>query len=156
MIDREVDIVFSVPIDPASQTAAYKRVSDAGIRLVFMDNVVHGMRPGKDYVTVVASDNEKNAAYATEELIRAIGDRGEIGLLTYFYESYYSIAARREGFMKTLANHPEVRLAAADQFTQPREAYEKTIKMLTAHPGIKGIFAVWGDPAMQAAAAAKA
>lgn len=156
MIDRKVDIVFSVPIDPASQTAAYRRVSDAGIRLVFMDNVVHGMRPGKDYVTVVASDNEKNAAYATEELIRAIGDSGEIGLLTYFYESYYSIAARREGFMKTLANHPDVRLAAADQFTQPREAYEKTIKMLTAHPGIKGIFAVWGDPAMQAAAAAKA
>ena len=156
MIARKVNVVFSVPIDPASQTAAYKRVSDAGIKLVFMDNVVHNMTPGKDYVTVVASDNEKNAAYATEELVRAIGGKGEVGLLTYFYDSYYSIAARREGFRKTLAAHPDVKLVATERFTQPREVYEKTIAMLTAHPSIKGIFAVWGDPAMQAVAAAKA
>jgi ribose transport system substrate-binding protein len=28
--------------------------------------------------------------------------------------------------------------------------------MLRAHPGIRGLFAVWGDPAMQAVAAARA
>ena len=156
MIERKVDVVFSVPIDPASQTAAYKRVSDAGIKLVFMDNVVHNMTPGKDYVTVVASDNEKNAAFATEEMIKAIGGKGEVGLLTYFYDSYYSIAARRAGFQKTLAAYPDVKLVATERFTQPREAYAKTIAMLTAHPNIKGIFAVWGDPAMQAVAGAKA
>ncbi len=156
MADRKVDVVFSVPIDPATQTAAYKRVSDAGIKLVFMDNVVHNMTPGKDYVTVVASDNEKNAIFATEELIKAIGGKGEVGLLTYFYNSYYSIAARKAGFEKTLLANPAVKLAATDRFTQPREAYEKTIAMLKAHPNIKGIFAVWGDPAMQAVAGAKA
>jgi ribose transport system substrate-binding protein len=156
MADRKVDVVFSVPIDPATQTAAYKRISDAGIKLVFMDNVVHNMTPGKDYVTVVASDNEKNAIFATEEMIKAIGGKGEVGLLTYFYDSYYSIAARKAGFEKTLAANPDVKLAATDRFTQPREAYEKTIAMLKAHPNIKGIFAVWGDPAMQAVAGAKA
>ena len=155
MIERKVDVVFSVPIDPASQTAAYKRLSQAGIKLVFMDNVVHNMIPGVDYVTVVASDNEKNAIYATEELIKKIGGEGEVGLFTYHYDSYYSIAARREGFRKVLAANPNVKLAATDRFTQPREVYDKTIAMLTAHPGIKGIFAVWGDPAMQAAAAAR-
>ena len=69
---------------------------------------------------------------------------------------YYSIAARAAGFHKTLAAHPGVRLAATDRFLQPREAYDKTIAMLRAHPNIKGLFAVWGDPAMQAVAAAKA
>jgi ribose transport system substrate-binding protein len=156
LIERKVNVIFSVPIDPATQTAAYKRVAAAGIKLVFMDNVVHDMVPGRDYVTVVASDNEKNAAYATEELIKAIGGKGEVGLLTYFYDSYYSIAARVAGFRKTLAAHPEVRLAATDRFTQPREVYDKTIAMLRANPNIKGLFAVWGDPAMQAVAAAKA
>jgi ribose transport system substrate-binding protein len=156
MVERKVDVVFSVPIDPASQTAAYKRVSQAGIKLVFMDNVVHNMIPGVDYVTVVASDNEKNAIYATEELVKKIGGEGEVGLFTYHYDSYYSIAARRDGFRKVLAANPNVKLAATDRFTQPREVYDKTIAMLTAHPGIKGIFAVWGDPAMQAAAAARA
>lgn len=156
MIDRKVDVVFSVPIDPATQAPAYSTLSEAGIKLVFMDNVVHGMVPGKDYVTVVASDNEKNATFATEELIKAIGGKGEVGLLTFYYDSYYSIAARKAGFDKTLAAHPDVRLAATERFIQPREAYSKTIAMLQAHPGIKGIFAVWGDPAMQAIAAAKA
>jgi ribose transport system substrate-binding protein len=156
MIDRKVDVVFSVPIDPASQTEAYRRINDAGIKLVFMDNVVHGMQPGEDYVTVVASDNEKNAVYATEELIKGIGGAGDVGLITYSFDSYYSIAARKEGFEKVLAAHPKVRLVATARFTQPREVYAKTIAMLTAHPGIEGIFAVWGDPAMQAVAGAKA
>jgi ribose transport system substrate-binding protein len=156
MIERRVNVVFSVPIDPATQFAAYKRVSDAGIKLVFMDNVVHGMAPGRDYVTVVASDNEKNAAFATAELIEAIGGSGDVGLLTYHYDSYYSIAARVQGFTRAVAASPGVRVAATDRFIQPREAYQKTIAMLRANPGIKGLFAVWGDPAMQAVAAARA
>ena len=116
LIDRKVSVIFSVPIDPASQTAAYQRVTAVGIKLVFMDNVVSDMAPGRDYVTVVASDNEKNAAWATEELVKAIGSRGEVGLLTYHYDSYYSIAARRVGFQRTLAAYPGVRLAAIDRF----------------------------------------
>lgn len=156
LVERKVDVIFSVPIDPATQEAAYKRIARAGIKLVFMDNVVHGLRPGIDYVTVVASDNERNAVFATEELIRALGGRGDIGLITYSYESYYSIAARRAGFEKTVAAYPGVRLVAVESFTQPREVYEKTLAMLRAHPSIKGLFAVWGDPAMQAVAAARA
>jgi ribose transport system substrate-binding protein len=153
---RKVDVLFSVPIDPATQGGAYEKVAAAGIKLVFMDNVPHGLAPGKDYVTVVASDNEKNAVFATEELVKAIGGRGEVGLITYSFDSYYSIAARTRGFHKVLAAYPDVRLAAVARFTQPREVYQKTIDMLKAHPGIKGIFAVWGDPAMQAIAGAKA
>lgn len=156
MIDRKVNLVFSVPIDPSSQTDAYKRLANAGIKLVFMDNVVHGMTPGKDYVTVVASDNEKNSMFATEELIKAIGGSGEIGLITYFFDAYYSIAARNEGFRKVLSRFPDVQLVATERFTQPSEVYNKTIAMLSAHPNIKGLFAVWGDPAMQAVAGAKA
>jgi ribose transport system substrate-binding protein len=156
MIDRKVDVLFSVPIDPAAQTAAYKRVADAGIKIVFMDNVVHNMRPGKDNLTVVASDNEKNAVFATEELIKALGGKGEVGLITFSFDSYYSIAARKAGFEKTIALHPGIKLAAVERFTQPSEVYNKTIAMLRANPNIKGIFAVWGDPAMQASAAARA
>ena len=155
MIARGVDLVFSVPIDPAGQADVYRRVSDAGIKIVFMDNVAHGMEPGKDYVTVVASDNEQNAVFATEELIEAIGGEGEVGLMTYIQDSYYSIAARVAGFEKAVAAHPGVTVAAREKFTQPREAYDKAIAMLTAHPDIKGIFAVWGDPAMQTLAGAE-
>lgn len=156
LADQGIHILFSVPIDPATQTQAYKRISEAGVKLIFMDNVPHGLQPGKDYVTVVASDNEQNAVFATEELLKAMGGRGDVALITYSFESYYSIAARRRGFEQTLAGYPDVRLAAVEKFTQPSEVYQKAIAMLTAHPGIKGIFAVWADPAMQAIAAAQA
>lgn len=156
LIDQKVHLIFSVPIDPATQTTAYKRVAEAGIKLILMDNVPYGLRPGKDYVTVVASDNEQNAIFATEELVRAMGGRGEVALITYSYDSYYSIAARRRGFEQTIARYPEIRLVATEKFTQPSEVYQKTIALLTRQPDIKGIFAVWGDPAMQAIAGAKA
>ena len=73
-----------------------------------------------------------------------------MALITYSHDSYYSIAARRPAFEQTLAKYPEVRLTAVEKFTRPREMYQKTIRMLTANPGIKGIFAVWGDAAMLA------
>jgi ribose transport system substrate-binding protein len=156
LIEQRVHVVFSVPIDPATQTTAYKRVAEAGIKLVLMDNVPHGLQPGKDYVTVVASDNEQNAIFATEELVKAIGGQGDVALITYSFDSYYSIAARRRGFEQTLAKYPSVRLAAVEKFTQPSEVYQKAMRLLGAQPGLKGIFAVWGDPAMQAVAAARA
>jgi ribose transport system substrate-binding protein len=155
MVAQGVNLIFSVPIDPAGQADTYKRVSDAGVKIVFMDNVAHGMTPGKDYVTVVASDNEQNAVFATEEMIKAIGGKGDVGLMTFIQESYYSIAARVAGFEKAVAAHPDVKIVAREKFTQPREAYDKAIAMLTAHPEIKGIFAVWGDPAMQTLAGAE-
>jgi len=156
LIEQRVHVIFSVPIDPATQTTVYKRVAEAGIKLVLMDNVPHGLQPGKDYVTVVASDNEQNAIFATEELVKAIDGQGDVALITYSFDSYYSIAARRRGFEQTLAKYPGVRLAAVEKFTQPSEVYLKTMRLLGAQPDLKGIFVVWGDPAMQAVAAAKA
>ncbi len=154
MIAQKVNLIFSVPIDPAGQADTYQRVAKSGVKIVFMDNVAHGMEPGKDYVTVVASDNEQNAVFATEELIAAIGGEGELGLMTYIQESYYSIAARVQGFEKAAKANPKIKVVAREKFTQPREAYDKAIAMLTAHPEIDGIFAVWGDPAMQTLAGA--
>ncbi len=55
-----------------------------------MDNVPVDMTPGKDYLTVVASDNEKNADYAAQELAAAIGGKGEVGVITLVHDYYYS------------------------------------------------------------------
>lgn len=156
LIERKINLLFSVPIDPATQTGTYKRVGAAGIKLVFMDNVVKDLVPGADYATVVASDNERNAIFATEELIKAIGGRGEVGLITFAFDSYYSVAARKVGFEKVVSANPNVKLVATERFTQPREVFAKTMNMLRANPNMKGLFAAWGDPAMQARAAAKA
>ncbi|WP_165779748.1 substrate-binding domain-containing protein [Mesorhizobium sanjuanii] len=155
MIARKPDVIFSIPIDPKSESEAYKKAAAAGIKLVFMDNVPVDMAPGKDYVTVVASDNEKNAYFAAQELVGAIGGKGEVGIITLVYDYYYSVAARKVGALKAFAEHPDIKVADVGTFTAPEKAYEVATAMLTAHPDMKGIFVAWDTPAQQVVAAAK-
>ncbi|RUY61836.1 sugar ABC transporter substrate-binding protein [Mesorhizobium sp. M7A.F.Ca.CA.001.05.1.1] len=155
MIARKPDVIFSIPIDPKSESEAYKKATAAGIKLVFMDNVPVDMAPGKDYVTVVASDNEKNAYFAAQELVGAIGGKGEVGIITLVYDYYYSVAARKVGALKAFGEHPDIKVADVGTFTAPEKAYEVATAMLTAHPDMKGIFVAWDTPAQQVMAAAK-
>src|SRR4051812_619526 len=51
VLREKPDVVVSIPTDPVATAAAYARVAEAGVKLVFMDNVPHGMRPGEHYVS---------------------------------------------------------------------------------------------------------
>lgn len=155
MIARGPDVIFSIPIDPLSQAAAYKKAAAAGIKLVFMDNVPVDMTPGKDYVTVVASDNEKNAFFAATELANAIGGKGEVGIITLVYDFYYSVAARKVGALKAFAKFPGIKVVQVGTFDAPEKAYSVATAMMTAYPNMKGAFVAWDTPAQQVVAAAK-
>ena len=132
MIARKPDVIFSIPIDPKSESEAYKKAAAAGIKLVFLDNVPVDMAPGKDYVSVVAADNEKNAFFAADELAKAIGGKGEVGILTLVYDYYYSVAARKVGALKAFAQYPDIKVVEVGTFTSPEKAYEVATSMLTA------------------------
>ena len=155
MIARAPDVIFSIPIDPQSQSSAYKKAAAAGIKLVFMDNVPVDMTPGTDYVTVVASDNEKNAYFAAQELVAAIGGEGQVGVITLVYDYYYSVAARKAGALKAFAEHPGIKVAEVGTFDSPEKAYGVATAMMTANPDLKGVFVAWDTPAQQVVAAAK-
>lgn len=155
MIARAPDVIFSIPIDPQSQSSAYKKAAAAGIKLVFMDNVPVDMTPGTDYVTVVASDNEKNAYFAAQELVAAIGGEGQVGVITLVYDYYYSVAARKAGALKAFAEHPGIEVAEVGTFDSPEKAYGVATAMMTANPDLKGVFVAWDTPAQQVVAAAK-
>ena len=144
-----------IPIDPKSESEAYKKASAAGIKLVFLDNVPVDMAPGKDYVSVVAADNEKNAYFAADELAQAIGGKGEVGILTLVYDYYYSVAARKVGAMKAFEKYPDIKVVGVGTFAAPEKAYEVATSMMTANPDLKGFFVAWDTPAQQAVAAAK-
>lgn len=155
VIARAPDVIFSIPIDPQSQSSAYKKAAAAGIKLVFMDNVPVDMAPGTDYVTVVASDNERNAYFAAQELVAAIGGEGQVGVITLVYDYYYSVAARKAGALKAFAEHPGIEVAEVGTFDAPEKAYGVATAMMTAHPDMKGVFVAWDTPAQQVVAAAK-
>ena len=155
MTARKPDVIFSIPIDPRSESAAYQKVAQAGIKLVFMDNVPVGMTPGKDYVSVTASDNQKNAYYAAKELAEKIGGKGEVGIVTLVYDYYYSVAVRKVGAKQAFAEYPGIKLVDIGTITAPPKAYGVATAMLTAHPNLKGIFAAWDTPAEGVVAAAR-
>ncbi len=153
---RKPNVIFSIPIDPQSESEAYKKVAAAGIKLVFMDNVPVGMAPGKDYVSVTASDNEKNAYYASKELTQALGGQGEVGIITLVYDYYYSVAVRKTGALAAFKESPGIKLDEIGTIQSPEKAYQVATAMLTAHPDLKGMFVAWDTPAEQVVAAAKA
>lgn len=155
LIARKPDVIFSIPLDPVGQANAYKKVANAGIKLVFMDNVAAGLQPGKDYVSVTASDNERNAYFAAKELAEAIGGKGKVGFITLVYEYYYSVAARKVGLLKALKEYPDIQLVDIGTISSPEKAYGVATAMMTAHPDLKGFFVAWDTPAAQAVAAAK-
>ena len=58
MIQLKPDAIISIPVDDVATAASYKKIQKAGIKLVMMDNVPHGLKHGEDYVTVVSSDSQ--------------------------------------------------------------------------------------------------
>jgi ribose transport system substrate-binding protein len=153
---RKPNVIISIPIDPVSASPVFKRLGGQGIKIVFIDNVPVDMAPGKDYVTVVASDNEANGYFAAKAMVEKMGGKGKVGILTTVYNSAYVIAARERGARKAFKEFPDIVEVTPAQFPGAMDkAYSATAAMLTANPDLGGIFAVWDTPAVQAATAAK-
>ena len=65
---------------PVATATEYKAAADAGVKLVFMDNVPKGFMAGKDYVSVVSADNYGNGVATAHLLAQALGGKGDVGL----------------------------------------------------------------------------
>lgn len=153
---RQPDVILSIPIDPVSSSPVFKRISEDGIKIVFIDNVPVDMEPGKDYVSVIASDNEANGYFAAKAMAEEMGGKGKVGILTTVYNSAYVIVAREAGARKAFAEYPEITEVDPAQFPGTMTgAFSASSAMITANPDLGGIFAVWDTPAIQAANAAK-
>ncbi|MBI9099359.1 MAG: substrate-binding domain-containing protein [Spirochaetaceae bacterium] len=151
---KKPDYIFSIPVDSKSQSSLYKGIAEQGIKIVFLDSVPPEMTPGKDYITVVASDNGSNAFFAATELCEAIEGSGEVGIIEYFYD-IYTVNIRTTAAKKAIEKFPGVKCVAVDSFQDPQKAGETAKAMLKAHPDLKGIYVVWDTPAIQVESAVK-
>lgn len=153
---RQPSVILSIPIDPVSSAPVFKRIAEQGTKVVFIDNVPEGLEPGKDYVSVIASDNEANGYFAAKAMAEKMGGKGKVGVLTTVYNSAYVIQAREKGARKAFAEFPDIVEVTPAQFPGTMTgAFSASSAMITANPDLGGIFAVWDTPAIQAANAAK-
>ena len=59
-IQRHPDGIISIPVDGTATAATYKKVSEAGIKLVFMDNVPPGLKHPEQYASMISADSQGN------------------------------------------------------------------------------------------------
>ena len=74
---QKPSIIVSIPTDPTATAGAYKAAADAGVKIVFMDNVAAGLTAGKDYVSVVSADNYGNGVAAAHLMAKALNGGGQ-------------------------------------------------------------------------------
>ena len=158
VLAQEPDIIVSIPVDPVATADAYQRAADAGVHLVFMDNVPAGMTVGEDYVSVVSADNYGNGVASAHLMAEALDSAGKVGVI-FHAADFFVTRQRYEAFIATLANdYPDIEIAAEQGIGGPDfsgEAERAASAMLTANGDIDGIWAVWDVPAEGVIAAAR-
>lgn len=155
VLAKKPDIIVSIPVDPVSTAEAYRKAAEAGVKLVFMDNAPQGLTAGKDYVSVVSADNYGNGVAAAEIMADKLNGKGKIGVI--FHDADFFVTKQRtEAFEKTIKEkYPDIKIVARGGITAPNDGEKVASGMLTKHPDLDGIFAVWDVPAEGALAAAR-
>ena len=155
VLAKKPDVIISVPVDPVSTAAAFKKAADAGVKIVFMDGVAKGLEPGKDYVSMVTGDNAGNGAAAAEIMGKELGGKGKIGVI--FHDADFFVTAQRTAaFEETIkTKFPNIEIVARGGITGPNDGEKVASAMLTKHRDLDGIFAIWDVPAEGALAAAR-
>ncbi|WP_062111540.1 substrate-binding domain-containing protein [Aureimonas sp. AU40] len=149
------DLLVSIPLNGQTTAAAYKRIAEAGTKVVFIDQAVDGMEPGKDYVSIISSDNLALGMYVADELAKAIGGKGDVAAL-YFANDFYVTNLRYEGFVaRLMAKYPDVKLVATAGHDDPDKGQEVAQALLARYPTLNGLYGSWSIPAMGAATAAQ-
>lgn len=151
-------IIVSIPTDPVATAEAYKKAADAGVKLVFMDNVPNGLTVGTDYVSVVSADNRGNGVVSAHLAAKALNCEGTIGLI--FHDADFFVTRDRyEGFKETIeADYPGIEIVDEKGVTGPDfagQAQSNATAMLTQRPDLSAIWAVWDVPSEGVIAAAR-
>jgi ribose transport system substrate-binding protein len=148
------DLLVSIPLNGQTTASAFKKIADAGTKVVFIDQAVDGMEPGKDYAAIISSDNLALGMYLADALAEALGGKGDVAAM-YFANDFYVTNLRYEGFIaRVLAKYPDLNVVAAAGHNDPNKGQEVAQGVLARYPNLNGMYASWSIPAMGAVTAA--
>ncbi|GIG27253.1 substrate-binding domain-containing protein [Cellulomonas denverensis] len=155
---KNPDIIVSIPTDPVATAAAYQAAADAGIKLVFMDNVPDGLEAGTDYVSMVSADNYGNGVVSAHLMAKSLGGAGKIAVI-YHEADFFVTQQRYDGFMTTIEEqYPDIEVVTERGIAGPDfagDAQKVADALLTQNADLDGIWAVWDVPAEGVMAAAR-
>ena len=155
MIQIAPDGIISIPVDDTATAEAYRSVSEAGIKLVFIHQAPKGLKYPADYASVISPDNQGNGEVAAEMLADSVPQGGVIGIVDYGID-FFTTNQRTLRVQEWLAtNRPDIEVRKTD-FIDPSKAGDTAGNFATANPDLDGLFVIWDAPAMQTVSALRA
>lgn len=149
-LTKQPDVIVSLPTDPVATAGAYRAAAQAGVELVFMDNVPEGFVAGEDYASAVSADNFGNGVISAHLLARALGGEGTIGAI-YHEADFFVTQQRFDGFKQTIEeSYPDIEIVEEQGIAGPDfagDAQTVASAMLSQNPDLDGLWAVWDVPA---------
>lgn len=143
-VARRVSGLALAPLDEVALVAPVMSAKRSGVPVVIFDS---GLKGG-EFVSFVATDNDKGGELAGEHLGKALGGRGKAILMRYA-EGHDSTGRREEGFLRALKAHPGIEILSSNQYVgaDVEGAYKRAEALLTRYQaangtlGVDGIFA---------------
>jgi len=143
---KNPDIIISIPTDPTATQNVFQRAADAGIKLVFMDNVPNNFTAGDNYVSCVSADNYGNGVIAADLIGEKLNGKGNVGVV-YYDADFFVTNQRYEAFKATMSEkYPDIKIVSEMGFQDPGTCDVLGDAMLTRYPNIDAIFCHWDVP----------
>jgi ribose transport system substrate-binding protein len=140
-ISRGVSGIALAPLDEAALVGPVNDAMGQKIPVVIFDS---GLK-GDNYVSFVATDNNKGGELGGQRLIEAMGGKGKVVLLRYA-EGHDSTTRREEGFLAAMKANPNVQVVSSNQYvgTDVEDAYKRTESILSSYKKPDGSLSIDG------------
>jgi ribose transport system substrate-binding protein len=133
-----VDGIVLAPLDDRALTPVVRDARARRIPVAIIDSALES----QDYVSFIATDNERAGELAAERLGTLLGGRGDVVVLR-LAEGSASTTAREKGFLETLAaKYPGLRVVSSNRYggVTTESAYAASENLLSAYDSVQGVF----------------
>src|SRR5690348_15371897 len=109
--------ISAICVAPLDDTALVRPIQDATARKIPVVIFDSGLKAqvGKDFVSFVATNNEKGGELGGQELARLLGGKGKVVLLRY-EEGSASTMEREKGFMDVMKQNPGITVISENRY----------------------------------------
>jgi ribose transport system substrate-binding protein len=113
-VGSKVSALVLAPLDATALAGPVRSATAAGIPVVIIDSALRG-EVGRDFVSLVATDNFRGGEIGGEELARRLGGKGKVVLLRCL-EGSASTDERESGFLAAIARYPGIEVTVKNRY----------------------------------------
>ncbi|MEH7480951.1 ABC transporter substrate-binding protein [Neobacillus drentensis] len=150
-VNQHMDGIVLAASDTKALVAPAEKAIGAGIPVVTVDSGIDSDKPQ----SFIATDNEKAAEEAAKTLAEMTGKKGKVAVVS-FVPGAATAVMRENGFKAGIKQFPKMNIVAT-QYSQSDKARALSVTedILTANPGVVGLFGANNKSALGAAQAIK-